>query len=512
MRLIKFIFTITLFCGSGFQLFADEFEDLRQKQREEFERIQNRNKTEFSDHKEKIRKEYNEYRAKINAEYSEYLRDPWKKLNKVSPVRPPVDPEPTPFIIREEEDKIKPAPEPIEIDTVITPPTPTPQPEPVVPILPDPSPKPTIERDKTTYYGTTLEFTKLNLDGFRLKDTSEKQIASAWNKLCELDYDDFLTDCLDIRTQMQLPDWGYFKLLDKVLMNYYPKSSDEHTFTLAFFLVQSGYKIRLGYDMSNKLIMLFNAKGTIYDRSGFMIDGEKFYVYEPINGNSAYIAPVAFEAEKALSVGIRQSPKFKYLSGNKRQVNVKNHPELNLITTPNKNLIDFWNDYLDGSDTDSSFGRWIVQGNCPLSDNMRNDIYPNLKDYIKGYNQNDAANILLKVAQSFPYGYDSDEWGVDDRIFWVEETWHYPKSDCEDHAIHFSRLIRDLLGLNAVLIYYPGHLSCAIEITDGSAHGDYLIFEGKHYTVCDATCFYSQVGYTPPSYDNSKATLIPLQK
>lgn len=106
---------------------------------------------------------------------------------------------------------------------------------------------------------------------------------------------------------------------------------------------------------------------------------------------------------------------------------------------------------------------------------------------------------------------DDEIWGQD-RPFWVEESWHYPLSDCEDHAVNFTRLVRDVLGLDAVLIYYPGHLSSGVAITDGSQKGDYVVYNGKKYTVCDATYFYAPAGLTAPGNDNSKSILVPLNK
>lgn len=117
-----------------------------------------------------------------------------------------------------------------------------------------------------------------------------------------------------------------------------------------------------------------------------------------------------------------------------------------------------------------------------------------------------------KSAPTFlPYGLDDDIWGYD-RAFFPDESWNYPKSDCEDHAIHFSRLVRDLLGLEVALVYYPGHLAAAVAFTDGSATGDYIESNGKRWIVCDPTYFYADVGRTMPGEDNSSATLIYLER
>lgn len=130
---------------------------------------------------------------------------------------------------------------------------------------------------------------------------------------------------------------------------------------------------------------------------------------------------------------------------------------------------------------------------------------------VNGKTQLQAVTILLNLAETFPYGYDDQIWGHD-RAFWMDESWNYPYSDCEDHAINFTRMVRDIIGLDAVLIFYPGHLSAAIAFTGEQPSGDYVVYAGKKYTVCDATCQYGPVGYTAGGYDNSQAILIPLER
>ena len=44
------------------------------------------------------------------------------------------------------------------------------------------------------------------------------------------------------------------------------------------------------------------------------------------------------------------------------------------------------------------------------------------------------------------------------------------KMNCEDRAILFTRIVRDLLGLKCILIYYPGHLASAVFRTLSAAH------------------------------------------
>ncbi len=81
----------------------------------------------------------------------------------------------------------------------------------------------------------------------------------------------------------------------------------------------------------------------------------------------------------------------------------------------------------------------------------------------------------------------------------------------EDRSILFSRLVRDLLGLDVLLVFYPGHLATAVAFTD-NVDGDYVELNGKHYIICDPTYIGAPVGATMPDMDNRTAKVVVLKK
>ena len=99
-------------------------------------------------------------------------------------------------------------------------------------------------------------------------------------------------------------------------------------------------------------------------------------------------------------------------------------------------------------------------------------------------------------------------WGAD-RAFFAEETLYYPYADCEDRAVLFSRLVRDIVGLDVVLLYYPGHLAAAVEFNE-EVLGDYLLYDKRKYIVCDPTYIGAPVGRTMPNMNNEEAQIIIL--
>ena len=85
----------------------------------------------------------------------------------------------------------------------------------------------------------------------------------------------------------------------------------------------------------------------------------------------------------------------------------------------------------------------------------------------------------------------------------------YPYADCEDRSILFSRLVRDLLRLPVLLVYYPGHVATAVAFPTEES-GDYIMVDGVRYTVCDPTYIGAPVGDTMPGMDNKTAQVMLL--
>lgn len=91
-----------------------------------------------------------------------------------------------------------------------------------------------------------------------------------------------------------------------------------------------------------------------------------------------------------------------------------------------------------------------------------------------------------------------------------EKSLFYPYCDCEDRSILFTRLIRDLLGLKCILIYYPGHLACAVNFTE-NVTGDYIMLGNQRFIVTDPTYIGAPAGRTMPDMDNKAANVILLE-
>ena len=446
------------------------------------------------------KQDYSDFRDAVNARYVDFLRAAWEYYT-VSPAIPHPEEEPVPPVIYD--DKQQQDDKQIKGDQVPQP-TPTPTPQPVAPIIENDEDSKVVH---ITYYGTSFAFRAPKNKSISLPDIKAQTLAAAWEDLASEEYDNLMYDCLSARDNYQLCDWAYLSLLQQLTETLYP-NSNAAVLLQAFIYANSGYQMRLAVTENGRLHMLIGSDYTFYDRGFYDIDGEKFFPLEELNEGIA-ICNGSFENEKPLSLLIANEqhlssvptamPKRKAQSG------------LTATCSVNKNLIDFYNTYPTGHYGDDFGTRWAAYANSPLDDAIRQELYPQLRSAIRGVPEAQAVNKLLNWVQTaFEYEYDDKVWGTD-RAFFPAESLYYPYCDCEDRSILFSRIIRDLLDLDVVLLYYPGHLATAVNFHQ-DIHGDYLMIDGRKFIVCDPTYIGAPIGATMPDMDNKSAKIIPLMR
>ena len=365
---------------------------------------------------------------------------------------------------------------------------------------------------RVPFYGSEVSVTGPDFKYLRIHGTAEADFASALKELYLLSSCDMLTGLLAARDEMILCDWAYVRLVSAFAGEVYPDSrfANERALLTGYLLNQSGYMIRFALS-GTRLMVLLATDGTIYGRPYYTLSGVRFFPVDDVAPGSIKICDFAYPGEQKVYLGLRKAMNLPYSAGRKRTVELHGHPGTTLTFTPNANLIDFYNDFPDCSATYGSDTKWIMYGTAAASPEFRQQLYPVLRIMLKGMSQRDGVALLLALAQSFAYGSDQEIWGRD-RAFFPDETWAYDLSDCEDHAIHFARLVRDLLGLDVALVLYPNHLAAAVHFTDGSITGDdYIISRGTRWSICDPTYFYAAPGRSMADQplDRAKLLLLP---
>ena len=454
----------------------------------------------FSKH---AKAEYEDYRAQCNAEYVKFLERAWKEY-KVLPSIPRPKDEVVPPTIMPRQDKNKKQAKEIPIENVVSPILSLPQPKPISPIY---------ENDKVeeknfsfSYMGTTCEVRLPKDLNIRMSGCESCMIATIWKQLATNAMDNTIRDFLALRLKMQLCDWAYLNLID-TFAKAFCGHGNEAVIMAAFIYSQSGYKMRLGRDCE-KLYLLYGSKHGIYEKGYIVIEGINYY---PLDAKveRMEISDFSFPQEQSMSLYIENAQKFTIRPSAKRKLASEQYHDVTIDSQVNLHLIQFYNTYPSSEVNRNFMTRWKMYADTPMDESVSQMLYPDIKNKIEGLSDVQAVNQILNWVQTaFQYEYDDKVWGHD-RAFFAEETLYYPYCDCEDRAILFTRLVRDLLGLKCILVYYPGHLASAVCLKQ-QVNGDYISLDGDVYTICDPTYIGAPVGITMPEMDNRSAKVIKL--
>lgn len=460
----------------------------------------------FNEFRSSIMNDYKVFREKILKDYCEMLKQAWSELDAFSGIPLPVEKQLPPMVFPEKDiDKpLHDTPKPIE--EVIRPVKPQPQPKPVVPVRPKPEPAP--NRCSFTFLGTEVTVRLDKSEAPVLRDNDIESVSAFWEELCDDRYDAMVEDCLTIREKLSLCDWAYLLFLRELGNTVYKDNHDSAVLMMLYVYCLSGYAVRLALTENDSLCLMYASQHVICDKLYWEYDGTKYYALD-FDGNRISISTAHFPGEQPLSLLVPNNQHLAYAASAPRSLVSKRYPDVSVSLSVNKNLIDFYNTYPTSTLGEDFMTRWAMYANTPMDDNVKKTLYPALGDKIKGLEQQDAANRLINWVQTaFIYEYDDKVWGHD-RAFFAEESLYYPYCDCEDRSILFSRLVRDLLGLNVVLVFYPGHLATAVNFTE-DVKGDYIVVDGKKYVICDPTYMGAPVGWTMKGMDNATCKAILL--
>lgn len=450
---------------------------------------------------------FNDYRQKLNAEYVSKTREKWKDFNSFRGLTLPdkeVRPV-SPIRMSDEDARRDKQDNRLNIDGVLNPIRNNGNPSPIAPVheVPDNNP----QYLTFSYLGTSLKVRKPKGISFSLSGTSEGAVADAWEKLCNPSFNNMVVDCIKLRYSLKLCDWAYLMMLQELGNSFCGSNTNEATLLMAYIFSQSGYKMRLA-QANGKLQMLYASQHDVYNTPYYNFDGDKFFVMSK-SGGQIQINAAKFPKEQSLSLWVANEPQVPFSASLVRTLTSKRYPEMSIQVSENKNLLSFFNSYPTSEVGGNFMTRWAMYANTPICQGVQSELYPQLRRFISGHSQLEAVERLLNWVQTaFVYEYDDKVWG-DDRAFFPDETLFYPYCDCEDRSILFTRLVRDLLGLKCILIYYPGHLATAVSFTD-HVSGDYIQVNGSRFVVCDPTYIGASVGHTMPDMDNKTAKIIVL--
>lgn len=492
---VTLLFLLALAATVSAQVDSDAFQRQQQQMRERFSQRQSQARQQYDEARRKAEEEYAAFRKRANEQYAAAMQRAWQRMGVQPAVPKPEEPAP-PRPPKPPVDKLpstNPLPQAEVVPPVVLPPAPLP---------PIPAPEPTIPTMQVPFYGTLCDLhTATEGLRFRLAAVDEKNVSKAWQSLSAEKYDGLLHDCLAQREAMHLSDWGYLQLLGRACEQLLGKGSNEAVLLQAYLLAQSGYRVRLART-SSRLALLMPFNRTVYGYSYTTIDGVKHYLLSHEKSDELYVCSAEFPREQVADILMNRLPDLGSDPHQSRTLQAQRFGTMKAIVAVSQRLIDFLNEY-PLSDA------WNYYALAGLSDGVKATLYPTLRSQLKGKSHQKGALMLLDFVQTaFDYATDQEQFGYERPLF-GDESLYYPKNDCEDRSILFAILVRDLLGLDVVLVHWPGHLATAVAFPE-EVDGDYFTVEGRRYTVCDPTYIGAGIGETMPQFQNVKANLVTL--
>ncbi len=488
---MKRLIMTALACAMALTLSAQVDTDWNQRVRES----QQNAREEYEKFRQQAEQEYNDFRRRANEEYARFMADPWTAFETQPAEEIPKLPKPpTPVLV---DPNAHPKPLPIPVENKPMPPAPAVHPQPVEPI--SPTLQPNAPETVLQFYGTDVVFHFPVGNSLHMKDASESSVSSLWKQLSKPDFDNLIAECLQNRNKLNLCDWGYVMLTEQAAETFCGGHTNEAVVLHMYLLTQSGYQVRIGR-YEDRLIVLVGSKEKIYRYNFYRINDVKYYCFDrSVKCKGFYIYNRAFPKEKLLCLDMTQ-PKLDVKKTEPKTHASKRYSMVKATVVLNQNLIDFYNSCPINSE-------WGLYSLTSLSDMAKDSLYPVLRKAIAGKTQAQAANMLLNFVQTgFDYATDQQQFGYE-RPLYPDESLYYPFCDCEDRSILFACLVRELMGLDVVLLDYPEHLSTAVCFTE-EIEGDYLMLEGRKYIACDPTYIGADIGMSMPTMKKFNPVVI----
>lgn len=438
---------------------------------------------------------YDSFRKTVLEDYAEYLQGIWDEYEQFRGIKR--DKEPKPSIAPKADVKpqdVTPVQSVPEVKPTIQPtPVLTDSPIPVKPIASN-----TLPNMYFSFYGMKLSTVLCHAQ--TIVDIEHQAIAKAWDAYRQdRVMKDIIRSLQSLSMTYGLNDWFTFELVrnytEAICKNTASKIVLQH-----FLIVNMGYDVRLA-SCGDQLLLLVPFKQQVYERSYLVIDGKKYYAFyddstSKIQNAGVYTCRLPNETDKwrnidltirVGNIGIKTGLAHKFSMSDGK---------ISLQGSVDAGTMEAIRRY---PQTDISF---YAMSTIDL--NFHQSLLAQVSEQIRGCSEREAVGRILHFVQyAFNYATDGEQHGYE-KPYFIEENFYYPKNDCEDRAILFAFLVRNLLGLDVHLVQYPGHECTAVNFSTSQMNGDGYMYRGKAFYICDPTFIGASIGQCMPDYRNLK--------
>ena len=371
--------------------------------------------------------------------------------------------------------------------------------KPAAPITPAPEKpvapaKPTANTINYNLYGLQLSVPKPAVAP-NLTSGAQKEVVAFWKEIKESDTKAIVKSFKDAAVNYRLGDWCSLKAVEKYAEIWAKGNVNAARVMTQFLMMSMGYDLRMA-SANNEVYLLLPFQQQVYANTFIRIDDNKYYVYPnsmPAN-SSIYTCRVPADVDCGQTINLVINPA--YLLPKKDQAFKVSHADLSIEGNINRNIIDLQQEY--PSMDISCYAASIAD------EDLRQNILSQLRKQLEGKLEMEAANAILHfVQEGFAYKTDGQQFGQGvEKCFFFDELLYFPFCDCEDRSIFFAYLVKEILGLDVLLVGYPGHECTAVALSEAPQRHTSLNYKGKNYYICDPTYMGADVGMCMPKYVN----------
>ncbi|WP_430811320.1 MULTISPECIES: hypothetical protein [unclassified Carboxylicivirga] len=325
-----------------------------------------------------------------------------------------------------------------------------------------------------------------------IKSVKPSAFANYWEDFTATHYQVYIESLLRYARDKNLNDWGIYQLIDITSRQLHTTPNGRAMWTWAM-LNQAGYQAKIGYS-GNTVYLLLPFMQVVYEKPFYSIDGSNFYLMgakKNIKNMMTYTEDFA-AATKKVDLHLPYALAFSEEQNTvERKTTLPDESEA-LSLKMNKTVMAFLASYPQTINT--------VYLNAAMSADVKETLYEYIQPRIEGKSETQAVTYLLDyLHNSFEYKTDRDQFNKE-KMFFPDEIFYYPYSDCEDRTVLFTRLVNELLGLDAIAITYFSHMAAAVSFT-APVEGYSFLVDGRRYTITDPTYINAPIGSVMPDYE-----------
>lgn len=462
----------------------------------QFDSIFNTYNREFEEYYKLSDKEFNSYKALNDSAFLKFLQETWQEFEVfryTHPVRPKPKEQP---VIKEKSDTKQ---QKLEIESITSI---LPEKQKIDSVLKET--KPSVYESKAVtksfdVFGTNARIYYYPDKLPRLNQVNQQSIIEFFRNLsdnCSV-WNYNINALSKIKQSCHFNDWGYYNILAKAAENIFDQMNEQVLF-IWYALVESGYRVKVGYDNSN-LYLLLSSQQELYNIQFLSENGLKYYLFPSEQNQAAQIKTYqGFYSNEAKIFSFR----------------LNTLPDLNVGNIEYRKLM--YNQKIVELEFNSSRMEFLnsfpqcelnVYFETPVSSINFSALDRNFIPLLKGKTNREKVDFLLDFIQrSVTYKTDQEQFGRE-RYMFAEECLYYPYSDCEDRSVLLGQLVKHYTGLAAIGLDFKTHVTLAVHFPS-EEYGDYVLYNGKKYFICDSTYINATSGMVPENLKNEKPKVI----